>query len=48
MCIRPNMSEQLLWNAGDEVKAAVGKVATSNEEEGLARAIELYVLAGGG
>jgi len=37
-----------MGNAGDEVKAAAGKVTTSNEEEGFAQAIELYVLAGGG
>ena len=34
-------------NAGDEVKAAAGKVTASNEEEGFAQAMERYVLGGG-
>jgi Cof subfamily protein (haloacid dehalogenase superfamily) len=37
-----------MGNAGDEVKAAAGRVTASNEEEGFAQAMELYVLGGGG
>ena len=36
-----------MGNAGDETKAAAGKVTASNEEEGFAQAIEVHVLSGG-
>ncbi len=35
-----------MGNAGDEVKAAADEVTSSNEEEGFAHAVELYVLPG--
>jgi Cof subfamily protein (haloacid dehalogenase superfamily) len=37
-----------MGNAVDAAKAAAGKVTASNEEEGFARAMEIYVLGGNG
>ncbi|MFH0916834.1 MAG: Cof-type HAD-IIB family hydrolase [bacterium] len=47
LMFRPSGLSIAMGNASDEVKAAADRVTSSNEEEGFARAVELYVLPAG-